>query len=114
MKTKKQQLSDYLDENGWEVVKVHDNDIEWWGDEVWELNSRRTPNGVQAFITFLVDPQHEGNRRKGESVWALGSTSKFPITRFEAEENGIISFGTGFKNQINEFLNQLERLRTSV
>ena len=114
MKTKKQRLSDRLDENGWEVTKVHENDIEWWGDEIWELNSRRTPHGIQAFITFLIDPQHEGNRRKGESVWALGSSSNFPTTRIEAEENGTISFGTGFNKQINEFLTQLEQMRSNI
>jgi hypothetical protein len=112
MKTPKQKLADHLEVSGWNLEKIHEADLEWWADEIWELKSRWSPEGVSSFITFLVDPQHEGVRRKGQAVWAAGSCAKFPKSRFEAEENGTASLNAISRNKVEEFLDKVCETRS--
>jgi hypothetical protein len=112
MKTPKQKLADHLEVNGWDLEKIRESDLEWWADEVWELNSRWSPEGVSSFITFLVHPQHMGERRKGQAVWGAGSSSKFPTSRFEAETNGTISLNEISKGDIESFLDKIADTRS--
>ena len=115
MKTPKQKLADYLEVEGWEIEKVHEYDLEWWSDEIWELKSRWSPEGVPAYITFLVDPQcDDKNRKKGQEVWGVGNSCSYPTSREGAEENGTISLNSISKNDIEEFLSRLELLRSGA
>lgn len=49
-----------------------------WVDETWTVESTYRPSGLRLWIVFLVDPQHDGPRRKGEQVWAVGLSTKPP------------------------------------
>ena len=55
---------DYLECDGLDIDLIKIDDLEWWADEVWKLKSTWSPEGVVVYLTFLVDPQHEGNRKK--------------------------------------------------
>ena len=112
MKTPKEKLADHLEVSGWNLEKIHEADLEWWADEIWELKSRWSPEGVSSFITFLVDPQHAGLRRKGQAVWAAGSCAHFPTSRFEAEANGAMSLNAIAKAGIEEFLEKVSETRS--
>ena len=65
-----------MKERGWDLAEVHDLPDEWWADERLVLESRWTPVGAKVFLTFLVDPQWEGPRTKGEAV--SGPSSRRP------------------------------------
>ena len=112
MKTPKQKLAEHLEANGWNLGKIHEADLEWWADEIWALKSRWSPEGAPSFITFLVDPHHEGVRKRGQSVWGVGSSNNFPSSRFEAEANGTISLNAISKNEIEEFLDKVSETRS--
>ena len=115
MKTPKERLSDCLEAKGWEIERIHEQDLEWWADEIWELKSRWSPEGVPAFVTFLVDPQCDNkDRKKGQEVWGVGNSGKYPISRMEAEENGALSLNAFAKNDSEEFLGMLELLRSGA
>lgn len=87
MKKLKAELADQLHANGWDVLEqVHD--LEWWADEIWELKSRWSPAGAFGYITFLVDPMWEGERRPGQGVSAVGCSAEYPKNRVAARGEG--------------------------
>lgn len=109
MKTVKARLGDRLEVDGWDVLE-HVDDLDWWADEIWELTSRWSPVGAQGFITFLVDPMWEGNRRKGQAVWAIGCSANYQKDRGEACEDGLLRLKgskevDAFVNVVNNFRN---------
>jgi hypothetical protein len=81
MSADKQKLIDARIDEGWEVVKLDDQNLDWWCDEYWEIRSIRENFGVKLLIFFLVDPQWDGQRKKGQGSWAITATSKFPENR---------------------------------
>lgn len=110
MKSLSAKLADRLEVNGWDLVLEHTQDLEWWADEIWELKSRWTPLGGSAFITFLVDPMWEGNRRRGEGVWAVGCSPHFPINREAAAQAHTLTIRAS-KDEIEEFVDVVDGLR---
>jgi hypothetical protein len=73
----KAQLRRQLADHGWEVVAAEDGE-EWWADELWTAQSRRNLWGHELVLTFLVDPQWEGPRKKGQGVWAVAASRGRP------------------------------------
>ncbi|SMF48793.1 hypothetical protein SAMN02745866_03188 [Alteromonadaceae bacterium Bs31] len=111
MKTPKQKLLDHLECYGWDAVEIDEEELEWWADEIWLLKSHWSPNNLVAYITALVDPQHDGFRRKGQAVWAYGLSEEYPNDYLQAQVNGTLSLGKSFKNEIEEFVDKIIALR---
>jgi hypothetical protein len=84
MQAYKVQLRHRLADHGWEVVEVIDSD-DWWADEYWEVASRRNAWGLEVVLTFLVDPQWDAPRKKGQGVWAITTTNSIPPDRLSAD-----------------------------
>ncbi|MBV0934738.1 hypothetical protein [Marinobacterium weihaiense] len=114
MKTPKEKLADDLGANGWYLEVEIVEDLDWWADEIWEMRSTWSPEGVPAYITFLVDPQHQGARKKGQAVWGVGNSPKLPATLEEAQCNGVVSLNDIFKNKAEEFMHSFETLRSGA
>ena len=110
MKTYAQKITDYF-EGEWEIESKETSDLDWWADEIWKLSSNWSPQGSTAYVTFLVDPMHEGKREKGQNVWGLGCSKNHPQNRVEAESGSVISFGKSFKNEFLDFSLKLDELR---
>jgi hypothetical protein len=110
MKPYEQKLEDEFD-GQWEIVSKYTDNLEWWADEIWELSSIWSPSGAKAYLTFLVDPMHDGNRVKGQKVWGLGCSKNHPDSRYTAESGGTISLGKSFKNHFLDFTLKLDGLR---
>ena len=70
--TQKSDLLAALRESGWEVMSTETANLDWWADEQWVVESTWSPRGFRLVLSFLVDPNWEGNRRKGQGVWAIG------------------------------------------
>lgn len=87
MKALKARLAAHLEANGWDVLEQV-NDLEWWADEVWALTSRWSPTDAFGYITFLVDPLWEGERRPGQGLWAIGCSANYPENRVAACDEG--------------------------
>ncbi|MDM4771118.1 hypothetical protein [Solimonas sp. SE-A11] len=43
MKPIRTKLSDHLEVNGWDVVRIEHEDLDLWAYEIWELASRWAP-----------------------------------------------------------------------
>jgi hypothetical protein len=85
MQAYKSQLRQRLVDCGWEVVEVIDTE-EWWADEIWRIASRRNAWGLEIVVTFLVDPQWDAPRKKGQGVWAITATDGILADRPIGEE----------------------------
>lgn len=111
MRTQRTELLNRLPEHGWRVAGVEEN-LEWWADEMWLLESVWSPVGSRAYITLLVNPMAAPNRRKGEAVWAVAASSAKPTGRLSAEGGSMLSFGQGWEGRLPEFFDQLSMLRS--
>ena len=111
MQTQRKELLNRLPEHGWRVAGEEEN-LEWWADEMWLLESVWSPVGSRAYVTLLVDPMVGPNRRKGEAVWAVMASLTKPISRLSAEAEFTLSFGQRWKEGLPEFFEHLSALRS--
>lgn len=71
MTTQREKLLELLPRHGWEVTSIdHDwsnSGSDWFVDELWEVESTRSPRGLKLWVTFVVDPQTPNlpERKKG-------------------------------------------------
>ena len=114
MKSIKQKLIDHLECYGLDIIEVDNLSVEWWADEIWELKSHWSPNKLVGYITALVDPMHDGNRKKGQAIWAYGLSKSYPQSRNEAEKLGVVSCGTSFKNDVDSFIDCVIELKDTA
>lgn len=110
MQTQRTELFDLLPERGWRVASVEEN-LEWWADEMWLLESVWSPVGSRAYITFLVDPQFDGDRKKGQAVWAVMTSPAKPYNRLSAADEFTLNLGQGWKKELPAFFEHLSMLR---
>jgi hypothetical protein len=111
MQTQRTELLNRLPENGWRLAGEEEN-LEWWADEMWLLESVWSPVGRRTYVTLLVDPMVGPNRRKGEAVWAVMASPEKPTSRLSAEGGFTLSFGQGWKERLPEFFEHLSALRS--
>ncbi len=112
MQFQKTELLNRLSEYGWRLAGNEEN-LEWWVDEMWLLESVWSPAGCRAYLTFLVDPQFEGNRKKGEAVWAVMASMHRPVSSHKGEHEFLLSLGHGWRNDLPLFFDQMNKLRRS-
>jgi hypothetical protein len=63
--------------HGWAVAEVEQPfENEWWAAEIWRIESKWAPQGVHAYLTFLVDPQGGPG-----DVWAVCASPERPSGR---------------------------------
>ena len=111
MQAQRTELLNQLPAHGWRAACLEEN-LDWWADEMWLLESVWTPVGTRAYITFLVDPMFDGNRGKGEAVWAVGASHAKPMSRLQAENEFTLSLGQGWKNRLPGLFDHLSSLRS--
>lgn len=111
MQAQRQELFNQLLEHGWRVANQEEG-LEWWADEMWRLESLWSPVGSLAYVTFLVDPMSDGDRKKGEDVWAVMASSTKPLSRLKVEGEFTLSLGGGWKQEMPTFFKHLAALRS--
>ena len=109
MQAQRTVLLSLLLEQGWRVSKIEE-DLEWWADEMWHLESLSSPVGSRAYVTFLVDPQFEGDRKKGEAVWAVMASPFRPVSS-RGEPEFLLNLGQGWKDVLPAFFGFLSVFR---
>ena len=109
MQAQRQDLFNQLPEHGWHVAD-HEEELEWWADEMWRLESLWSPVGNLAYVTFLVDPMSDGDRKKGEDVWAFMASSTKPVSRLKVEGEFTISLGRGWNQELPAIFKHLAAL----
>jgi hypothetical protein len=95
---------------GWRLVSRDRDELDWWADEIWTVESQWTPRGCTVYLTWLVDPLWDERRRPGEAVWAVGTCLQRPTTRLEAEGSPLMAINH-WPSDLPEFLTSLSGLR---
>ena len=110
MQTQRTELLNHLPEYGWRVSHSEEN-LEWWADEMWLLESLWSPAGLRVYITFMVDPMAAPSRKKGEAVWAVNASLTKLTCPFSADREFTLSLGQGWKERLPDFFQHLSALR---
>jgi hypothetical protein len=118
MITQRNRIFELLPQYGWEVINVEDHlrgstALDWFIDELWEVESVWTPKGLKVWITFVVDPMAPslGERKKGQGVWAVIAGLRKPTGwGIEDDEVGLI-LNAGWEKRLPEFFSGLSDLR---
>jgi hypothetical protein len=97
-----------LSSHGWSVVEVEQPfEDEWWAAEIWRIESEWSPQGVRAYLTFLVDPEGERN-----AVWAVCASKQRPIRR-PTNSGPIMRLMNVWQQELPSFVNGLSQFRAS-
>lgn len=103
-------------QHGWDIQSVDSGGVGWWADEHWTIVSTRQNWGMTLIISFLVDPQWVGNRKKGQGVWAVGVTPTLPTDRLAAEESiaELLRVHGPFAENAAAFIQSIDNYRQSL
>lgn len=117
MFAQRNELINQLPNYGWAVIHIEDHlrewtSDEWFIDELWMIESIWSPQGLRAFVTFVVDPQTDLiARKKGKGVWAVKASLRRPTSwGIEDHEIGLV-LSKGWYKQLHPFLKNLNALR---
>jgi hypothetical protein len=97
--TQQQGILGALRTSGWEferTVALH----EWWAGEVWLMRSVWSPQDSHFYLTFLVDPQADHQRRAGKSAWAAKASACLPQRWQQGDGEFTFSLGHGWAGQV--------------
>ena len=113
MRVYKQKLLNALIDEGWELLEVIEENNHWWCDEHWLVRSIRKKWGREILIFFLVDPQWDAPRKKGQGIWEIAATEKYPKDWLEASRGiATISLSKGkFDEKLKNFIASLSLYR---
>jgi hypothetical protein len=116
MSTYKQRLLNALITDDWELVEINDQSQHWWCDEYWRIRSVQENWGLELLIIFLVDPQWDAPRKKGQGIWAISANTNFPEGWGEASrEIALLSLTKRkFDSKLYEFVLTLKEYRRKV
>lgn len=111
MKSYQIQLLNELSANGWELKSVIEEQ-EWWAETHWVISSVKENFGLELYISFLIDPLHEGAITDAIVTEIIASTQQ-PTSRL-LTENTIIDFSLNkgrFDENLNSCILQLCKIR---
>lgn len=104
----KKQIEKALLYNNWEIVEI-DSSTKSWNDENWKICQKNNPN-LLFYLCFIVDPQFEGQRKKGQGIREIRAVSVLP----EAHLDDTNSFAKldmtkgNFDEKLTLFINEIE------
>jgi hypothetical protein len=104
----KYQIEKELLNRDWEIVEVGSNE-DWWDDEHWKVQLRFDPN-LCFVLCFIVDPQYDQPRIKGQGIYEILASTKFPDS-WNDRENSIGSISMTkrkFDTKLKEFMGNLD------
>ena len=104
-------LQELLENSGWTIEHRETENLEWWADEIWRIRSTWRPTDLTLHLTFEVDPQHSGNRRKDEAVWALSVSKEMPSREQPEQLPPYLNLNTHFERGLGQFIADLGKLR---
>ncbi|HKB01515.1 MAG TPA: hypothetical protein VKD90_04805 [Gemmataceae bacterium] len=110
MDVRHSQMIAKLSKQGWRVTTREREDLDWWADEIWVLESEWAPQGFTVYLTWLVDPQWDDHRQPGQAVWAVGTSLQRPTGRSEPERSPLMSI-KHWPRDLPEFFTRLAALR---
>ena len=95
-----------ISSQGWVVAEVElPFEKEWWVAEIWRIVSEWSPQGVRAYLAFLIDPQG-----KPGDVWAVCGLKERPL-ELPTSSDPTMRLKNGWEQELPLFVNGLSRFR---
>jgi len=87
--------------------------LDWFIDELWEVESVWSPKGLKVWVTFVVDPQapNLNERKKGQGVWAVKAGLQKPTGWGIENDEVALTLNAGWEKRLSEFFSGLSYLR---
>lgn len=107
----KYQIEQELIKHKWEITLI-DISGEWWDDENWKVSFKYDAQ-IFFYLCFIVDPQFDNPRKKGQGIYEIKAASKFP-TNWNDDSNrisGICMTKRKFESKLNIFIEDLENYK---
>ena len=99
-------IRDALSRHGWSVTDVEQPfEDEWWSAEIWRIESGWSPQGVRAYLTFLIDPLG------GSVVWAVHASRDRPRQR-PIDCDPAMRLRNVWQQELPQLVDKLPQLRT--
>ena len=85
---------------------------DWWDDEHWKIHLRYNPD-LSFYLCFIVDPQFDQPRKKGQGIYEILASTKFPESWNDHESSiGSISMTKRkFELKLKEFMSNLDNFK---
>lgn len=110
----KYQIEQELNKKNWEIVLI-DTSEEWWDDEHWKVQFKFDPN-ICFYICFIVDPQFDVQRKKGQGIYEVKASTEFPKKWYDdsSEFASISMTKRKFEIKLKEFVDDLEKYKRGI
>ena len=107
----KHQIEQELDKENWEIVLI-DESREWWDDEHWKVQFKFDQK-IFFYLCFIVNPQFEGQRKKGQGIYEIKASTEFPENwNDDSSKFASISMTKRmFEIKLKEFVENLEKYK---
>ena len=111
MKHYKRLLLEALRANGWEL-KTRVEEADWWAEEHWHVHSVKENWGFELVLSFMVDPQYEGDDKSRGIYEVVAATEQ--IRNGVTLEDSVIKMDLRkgiFDTKLVEFIGELNQRR---
>lgn len=106
MEFQRQTIRQKVVENGWQIIELEKVEFDWRANEIWRLESLRSPIGETAFITFLLEPEY------AKEVWGIMvSKDKLGFRGGNSNSFSLNIKSSGWEKNLPEFMRFLSGLR---
>jgi hypothetical protein len=105
--TQKETIRKEIEANGWEIFAVTTDD--WRENEVWRLESVRTPVGFEAFLIFENDPLSYDE--KISEPWAVRIVAARPTANPGKTGDFLLSLKNKWQENLLGLIEYLVKLR---
>ena len=98
---------------GWELTEIG-KAKDWWDDEHWVVQYTYDPS-ISFYLCFIVDPQFEDFRKKGQGIYQLLGSTKFPESWNDTSSkiSSISMTKRKFNCKLSEFMIELEQFKNT-
>lgn len=107
----KYQIEQELLSRDWEIIEIGSNQ-HWWDDEHWRIQLKYNPR-ISFFLCFIVDPQFNQPRKKGQGIYQVLASTEFP-NNWNDDNTKISTINMTkrkFSIKIEEFTKDLENFK---
>ena len=108
----KESLRTQLAKDDWTIRPVQEQEVGWWVDEIWHVQSHREHWATEVYIHFLVNPVWDAPRAKGESLgWVTATPTQAQNPQEARKSIAEIDLSREYPRQVLPFIYALNFYR---
>ena len=100
--------------DGWEL-SARVEEVKWWAEEHWYIQSIRDNWGFELVLSFMVDPEYEGDAKSQIIYEVVASAQQIEDGLTPKDAVAVMDLRKGvFSIKLSEFIDKLGRERDSA